>query len=1004
MRGQAERLGAHLREHPGLPLGDVAYSLAVTRSRFEQRAALVAKDKDELLAALDALAQGRPTPKAVLGRARSNGKVVFVFPGQGSQWEGMALGLLETSPVFKAQFEACERALAPHVNWSLTSVLRGEGDARLDRVDVVQPVLFAVMVSLAALWRSLGVEPAAVIGHSQGEIAAAFVAGILSLEDATKIVAVRSRVLRMLSGKGGMAAVELGVEPLEKHLARWGERLSIAAVNSPQSTLISGDPEAIDTLLDKLTKAQIFARKIQVDYASHCAAVEEVQEALLEQLGTITPQSGRVPFYSTVTGGRIESEELDAGYWYQNLRQTVRFADAVDQLGDDYGFFVEISPHPVLTLALQEALEHAGRDAAVVGTLRREEGDYTRFLLSLGELHAHGLELDWHTFFSPYGLRRVTLPTYAFQRERFWLDAPKRKQTDVVSAGLASAEHPLLAAAVPLADGEGYLFTGRLSLSDHPWLADHAVFGTPILPGTAFLELAFLAGQHTDLDFVEDLTLEAPLALPAEGAVLLQMSVGAADTFGRRPLSIYGKAADAPADAAWTRHASGMLAPTETQPAFDLRAWPPVGAEPVPMEGVYETLAEAGLGYGPSFRGLRAVWRQGEELFAEAHLAEELDEAGFGLHPALLDAALHGLVLDIGAGAVALPFSWAGVSLHSIGARSLRVRFTRDKEDGAVAVFVADAAGEPVASVQALALRPVSSEQFLSAVTGHQDALFHLRWMELPDAQPAYQPIRWAILGSGAFTPADDRYLDFAALQAALDEGVALPEAVIVPLSASATHAPSAAHQATAACLTLLQGWIGDARLAEVPLVLLTERAIATGAGEDVLDLTHAAVWGLVRTAQNENPGLPLFLADTDGEEASQQALVAALAPEERQFALRDGKRFVARLERGRSKDTLSVPDTPAWRLDIPAKGSFDDLTFTSHPDGLAPLAGGQVRIAVRAAGVNFRDVVIALGIISDNVPLGSEGAGIVLETGPDVDGFAAGDRVMGMFQRHSVR
>src|SRR6266540_1718644 len=325
----------------------------------------------------------------------------------------------------RESIEACERALAPHVDWSLLAVLRGEpGAPSLERLDVVQPALFAVMVSLAALWRSLGVEPDAVVGHSQGEIAAACVAGALSLEDAAKVIALRARALPRLSGRGAMIAVELPAVEVEQRLERFGGRLSIAAVNSPGSTVVSGDADAAKALLAELTAAQHFARKVRVDYASHCAHIEAIADALVAPLAGIQPVPARIPLYSTVTGAKVEGSELDPSYWYRNLRQTVRFEEASRALlADGHRFFVEVSPHPVLNLALQQTVEASSLPAAVVGSLRRDEGDLGRFLLSLCELHAHGFRVDW-TRVLQRG-KRVPLPTYAFQRERFWLDAPR---------------------------------------------------------------------------------------------------------------------------------------------------------------------------------------------------------------------------------------------------------------------------------------------------------------------------------------------------------------------------------------------------------------------------------------------------------------------------------------------------------------------------------------------------------------------------------------------------
>ncbi|HWO24078.1 MAG TPA: amino acid adenylation domain-containing protein, partial [Kofleriaceae bacterium] len=574
VRAQAARLRAHLAAHPELALIDVAYSLATTRPAFTHRAALVARERAELLDTLAQVAEGQPTPHAVVGQCTSDGKVVFVFPGQGSQWPGMARSLLDTAPVFRDQIAACERALAPHVDWPLLAVLRGDADAPgLERVDVVQPALFAVMVGLAALWRAMGIAPDAVVGHSQGEIAAAYVAGALSLEDAAAVVALRSRALARLAGHGAMAAVELGADALAPHLAPFGGRVAIAAINSPRATVVAGEPAAIAALLEKLAAAQVFARPVRVDYASHSAAVEAVEAELGAALAGIAPRAATLPLYSTVTGEPVLGGELDGGYWYRNLRQTVRFADAAHRLvTDGHRRFVEVSPHPVLTLALTETLEPVAAGGTIVGSLRRDEGDLARMLRSLGELYTRGQPVDWTAVFDLLGgaagdghrplprPRRVDLPTYAFQRQRFWLEAPTGKSADVASAGLVPADHPLLGATLALADSDGFVFTGRLSLAEHPWLAGHAVFGTVILPGTAFVELALVAAHRVGLEQVEELTLEQALVIPARGAVLVQLTVGAPDASGRRSLAVHARAEDAPADAAWTRHASGTLA------------------------------------------------------------------------------------------------------------------------------------------------------------------------------------------------------------------------------------------------------------------------------------------------------------------------------------------------------------------------------------------------------------------------------------------------------------
>ncbi|WXB19582.1 SDR family NAD(P)-dependent oxidoreductase [Pendulispora albinea] len=979
LRAQAERLRAHLVDHPDLRLADVAYSLATSRSHFEHRAVLVARDNVALRDDLDALARGQSTARLVTHPSTHSGKRVFVFPGQGSQWRAMARALLDSSHVFRDELQACERAFSPYVDWSLLDVLRGTADGGadgadswMDRVDVVQPALFAVMVALAALWRACGVVPDAVVGHSQGEIAAAYVAGALSLEDAAKIVTLRSQSLTRLAGNGAMAAVELDVDALHAYLAPLDDRISIAAVNGPRSTLISGDPDAVDALLRKLDTAHVFARKVRVDYASHSPYVDAVQAELLSRLDGLSPRSGAIPFYSTVTGGRLDGASLDADYWYRNLRQTVLFAQATQcLLQDGYPFFIESSPHPVLTLALHETAAQAQVPATAVGTLRRDQGDAARFLLSLGELHAAGLPVDWQRFFQPWAPRRIALPTYAFQRERFWLQARSSRQADVASAGLTSAEHPLLGASTAVADSGGYLFSGRLSLAEHPWLSGHRVFDSVILPGTAFVEMALVSAHRVGLDRVEELTLEAPLALPShspKAAVLLQLAVGAPDSTGRRSLTFHARHHDAPEDA-WTRHASGWLAPdapagtsaqrdaAEGFPAsaaandfdspfeVDLRDWPPPGATPLALEGLYERLADAGLTYGPDFQGLRAAFERDGELFAEVALpdARSEDAARFTLHPALFDSALHVLAAQSlrDAKGVHLPFAWADVALRSAFASSLRVRLQPRPIEGTVALFLADTTGEPLARVNTLTTRPVAPELLRAA--GHHLPLLRLDWTQLPNERPSLSENVRSLnlrLEHGTALSALD------ALSSHEPDG--LPHLLVVRCSASPADGSAliaSAHQAAAGALALLQRWLADERLASRPLVFLTQRAIATHAGDDVADLVHASLWGLVRSAQNENPQHPLFLLDTDEHHASADALDSVLVAltktgawrGEPQLALRDGHLRVPRLARLTPSSSLSSQTPSSLSLSSPTPSS----PITDLHEGTVLVTGG---------------------------------------------------------------
>ncbi|KAB8196068.1 SDR family NAD(P)-dependent oxidoreductase [Nonomuraea phyllanthi] len=972
LRASAE----HLSEVDGDP-GVVGSALAA-RARFEHRAVVVGADGAQLRAGLAALASDGSAPQVVRGVANVGGKRVFVFPGQGSQWVGMARELWDGCPVFAEEMRACQEALAPHVGWELRKVI---GDpAALERVDVVQPVLFAVMVSLARVWRWLGVAPDAVVGHSQGEIAAAYVAGGLSLEDAAKVVALRSRALRAIAGRGAMASVALSADQVR---ARWGDRVSVAVVNGPSATVVAGDVDAVEEVLLECEVDGVRARRVEVDYASHSAHVAAIEEDLAGLLEGLSPQTGSVPFYSTVTGAVLDTAGLDAGYWYRNLRQAVEFEQAVRGLvADGHRAFVEVSPHPVLTMGIQQILETLEDEATVTGTLRREEGDMTRVLLSAAQAFVQGVDVDWTPVLPASGSAVVAeLPTYPFQHERYWLEAPA-STGDATGLGLEAAAHPLLGAAVPLADGQGLLFTGSISTRTHPWLADHAVGGTVLLPGTAFVDLAIHAGDHAGCGRIDELTLQAPLVLPAGSAVRLQVTLGAEDEAGHRALAVYSRPNDA-LDQDWTCHAKGTLSAAGQAEPEHVRAWPPEGAVPVPVEDAYERLAGTGLDYGPAFQGLRAAWRRDGELFAE--VAPPGDPAGFGIHPALLDAVLHLLPLEGDGSGVRLPFAWSGVSLHATGATAARARIAVTGPDE-VSLSLADQTGAPLLTVESLVVRPVATAGLAAA-----EDLFHIEWTAVPAPERFAGGL--ALVGPDSLGLAEvlniDAYADLAALKAA-----GVPGVVLAGAPGTAT-----AREHTERTLALLQEWLDDDALAGARLVVLTREAVAARAGETCAGLDQAAVWGLLRSAQTEHPDR-FALLDLDGQDVSLGAVEAAIATAEPQLAIREGDLYAPRLAKPRPDAALAEPPGvgDAWQLDVTAKGSLENLALVPSPEASQPLRPGQVRLAVRAAALNFRDILITLGMVPDDGrPAASEGAGVVLEVGDGVTGFAPGDRVMGL-------
>uniref|UniRef100_UPI00167E79BA type I polyketide synthase n=1 Tax=Streptomyces cirratus TaxID=68187 RepID=UPI00167E79BA len=880
LRAQAERLAAFLADRPDLTPDDLGHALGTGRAALEHRATVLAADRTELLDALHALAAGQATPATRTGTLPA-GRLAFLFTGQGSQRLAMGRQLYDTHPVFAD-------ALADAIGWldlqldtSLWDVLfaapGSDAAALLDETRYAQTALFAVEVALFRLVESWGVRPDFVAGHSIGEITAAHVAGVLNLEDAATLVAARGRLMQELPPGGAMIAVQANETELLPLLGEHPE-VAVAAVNGPDALVISGEENAALALAGHFAALGRKTKRLRVSHAFHSPLMEPMLAEFRRIAGILAYAPPAIPLVSTVTGSPATSEQLcSPDYWTGHVRESVRFSDALAWLAADGGVrtFLELGPDGVLSALGRDCLPEEREADTVFAPLLRAGKDEVREAFGAAALaHARGARLDWEALYAGRPTRRVDgLPTYAFRPKRYWL-TPDKTIGDPSGLGQLAAQHPLLGSVVALAGAGSTVLTGRLSLRTHPWIADHTIAGTTLLPGTAFVELALRAGAETGCVLVEELTLHAPLVLPETGGVALQVLIAAPDPAGRRTIECHSRTdgADAAEDG-WIRHATGVLAPAapaaeDTNPGG---VWPPAGAVPLDVSHLYGDMAAEGYGYGPSFHGVRAAWLLDGEVFADVELprSARAEAAAFGLHPALLDAALH--PADHALAALGnrpegtwIPFSWNGVTLHASGAASVRVRITaRSREELTVDVTGPD--GAPVARVESLLLRAVTAAQLAG---DRPDPLLHVQWnpLELPAERAGFT---------------------------ALAEGVPAPLVVYRTLPTPAGDLPAAVRAVTADALAAVQEWLADDRYADSRLVVVT-RGGAAVPGTDV-DLAQAPVWGLVRSAEAENPGR-FVLVDTDpaGEEALGRALAAA--GREPELALRGHRSYVPRL------------------------------------------------------------------------------------------------------------
>jgi acyl transferase domain-containing protein/acyl-CoA synthetase (AMP-forming)/AMP-acid ligase II/acyl carrier protein len=882
LRDQARRLADHLEDRPGLSAADVGFSLAVSRSALPHRAMVPAGDRARMTAALDALAAGGDGVDTVRAVADPGLRTAFLFTGQGAQRERMGAGSRTAFPVFAGAFDEVCRELDKHLERPLDLVLSAEPGspeaALLDRTDFTQAGLFAFEVALFRLLESWGVRADFLAGHSVGELAAAHVAGVLDLPDAAQLVASRGRLMQSLPVGGAMAALHATEDEVRAALQDAGEGVSIASVNGPRSVVISGVRESVLAVaagFDRRGRRTVFLR---VGHAFHSPLMEPMLDDFRRVAQGLTFRPPRIPLVSAVTGRPAEAGELcSPEYWVRHVRLPVRFADAVRSLGDSgVSAFLEVGPGAGLTTAAEDCLSG---DALFAAAARGGEPEPESLLSAVARLQVRGARVDWTAVFAGTGARPVDLPTYAFQRRRYWLDAPRTPGATASAHG-----HPLLGPGFAVPGTDRTVFSGLLSSTAQPWLADHVVAGRAVAPATVLVEAAVRAGGEVGCGALDELVVLTPLAISTAADTRLHIVVGAADGSGRRPLDVYARPDEPDAeDTSWTRHATGLVGPAPARTPPRDTVWPPRGAIEIDLTDGYDRLADAGLAYGPAFRCVRALWRRGDEVFATVRLSEEESAVTgrFGMHPALLDAALHAPLLNgcaPGSDAVRVPFSWNGFRLYATGVTEVRVRVTPGGAD-TVAVALDDPTGRPVARVDSLTTRELPTAA--GDLAGR--ALFRPEWTAVAGEHSA-DTARWIVL--------EDELDLRGSVSGLADSAVPEPDTVVVTAVGPSTDPGplTAVHLLTDRVLRTLQDWQDDPRTAGSRLVVVTRDATSPEP-----DTAGAAVWGLVRAAQSELPGR-IVLVDVDGRPESLGQLPAAVATGEPQLSIRSGQLTVPRL------------------------------------------------------------------------------------------------------------
>ncbi|MBI4852597.1 MAG: amino acid adenylation domain-containing protein [Acidobacteria bacterium] len=923
LKTQALNYAEHINKHPEQELTDIIYSAANSRTHFADRLAVVFQNREQLITSLNQIATTATAPLAIKAKAVVLPKIAFIYPGQGSQWLGMGKELFHTSKAFRSAIEECDKLIKIESGFSvIAELMANKEQSRLNETDVVQPVLFAMSVALTAMWQEYGVKPDVVVGHSQGEIAAAYIAGALSLIDAVKIVCRRSRVIKQFAKQGLMAMVELTLTQVQARINTpdYQGKISIAVSNSASQTVVAGESQAIEKLLLELAIEQIFCKKIQVDYASHSPQVEIIKEALINSLIDIKPGLAQIKFISTVTTKEVNGNELDAQYWYKNLRQTVYFGQVVEQLFRTENYImVEISSHPLLTVSMEEVRKQANGKGAVVSTLKREQPQLESFYTSLGALHCNGANIEWKKIL--HG-KFVDIPTYAFDRQRFWLERKRTEKTNVSVAGLQSLSHPLLSAMTELADGEGHIFSGRLSIAEQPWLAQHLVFDTIIIPGAALVELVWAAAQQIGANTVSELIIISPLILNEKVTRQIQIKISPSDVQNQHNFALYSRNAENGIEGGWIKHANGLLNSNTNSSTTMARMlnWPPPDSKLMDLTNFYDRIKSSlDVEYGPLFQAVKEIWRKDNTIFTKLVLPAEnaINAEYYGVHPVLLDAALHSgfFLFDESEQVLHLPFEWRGAKLFALGSKEVYAKISRTDD---LEISLYDDSFEPLAHIERLIKRKATRQQVKAAVMGEIDRHFYnIKWQPINLTTTNNQLTSAVILGSSQLTKRLninafdklDALIEHINKQGVVTQTVII-DTTVIENSDNTTESNRVINNVVKA-LEQLQTLLTNKHLLGSELIWITRHAIATSSDDQLTDLNYSALWGLLRSARNEHPDRLVRLIDIDDQTDEQTLINALKVNSEPEITVRNGRLLAPRLISYQHKSSVNQQYQP---------------------------------------------------------------------------------------------